>query len=249
MQQRWPTRRTVLACLGASVVASARAQASRRLVLATGATPPLISTPGRPGFVDELARDALRRIGYEVDVVMLPVERALLNANAGIEDGDLFRAAGFERDYPNLLRVPEALIDNEFMAFSTRADVQVRDWSDLDRYAVGYITGYKLFERNVKDSGNVTLVRNGELLTNLLASGRADVILNSRWLGLHGAREVRLAVRVHEPPLARVPMFMYLHRRHEQLIGPLAGALAEARRDGTWQRLYDRTLRPLETDR
>jgi polar amino acid transport system substrate-binding protein len=244
------SRRAALGWGAAALVGlPARAQPPNRLALATGAHPPIVSVPGRPGFAEELVRDALRHIGYELEVVPLPPERALLNANDGVEDGDLFRAAGFERDYPNLVRVPEALIEDEYVAFSTRPDVVVRQWADLDRYAVAYITGYKIFEREVRDVGNVTLVRNGELLVKLLASGRADVILDERWLGLYGARSAGLAVRVQAPPLATVPMFLYLHRRHESLVGRIAAALAETRRDGRWQRLYDQTLKTLEPAR
>jgi ABC-type amino acid transport substrate-binding protein len=44
-------------------------------------------------------------------------------------------------------------------------------------------------------------------------------------------------------------MFMYLHNRHAGLVPRLAAALAEVRRDGTWQRLYDRIIKPLEQAR
>jgi ABC-type amino acid transport substrate-binding protein len=44
-------------------------------------------------------------------------------------------------------------------------------------------------------------------------------------------------------------MFVYLHRRHAHLVEPVASALAGMRRDGTWQRLYDQILLPLESAR
>ena len=137
----------------------------------------------------------------------------------------------------------------EFVAYAARADVQVRDWADLARYSVAYVTGWKLFERRVTAAREVTTVRALDQLFPLLAAGRADVVLLDRWQGIWLAREAGLSLRALEPYLARADMFMYLHRRHEALVAPLAAAVAAARRDGTWQRIYDQTLKPLEPAR
>lgn len=240
-------RRTALLALAIGVAAPRLALAAEPLLtLATGTREPLVSSPGRPGFVEEVAREAFRRAGFALRVVPLPIERALVNANAGIEDGDLYRATGFEKDYPNLVQVPQPLVDQDFVAFTRRPDVEVRGWPDLSRYSVAHITGQKIIERQLQGATNVTTVRDSELLLGLLANGRVDVIVNNRWVGLWVARQAVVTVRVLEPPLLRVPMYMYLHRKHEALVAPLAAALADVRRDGTWQRLYDQILRPLE---
>jgi polar amino acid transport system substrate-binding protein len=246
-------RRAALVALMATAIDAAapvRAWAAEpTLALATGSREPLVSSPGRPGFAEELVREALRRVGHELRVVPLPVERALVNANAGIEDGDLYRAAGFEKDYPELVQVPQPLLDQDFVAVARRADVQVRGWPDLARYHVAYVTGNKILERQLQGLANVTSVRDNALLLGLLAADRADVVLINRWVGLLAARQAGVAVRVQEPALLRVPMYMYLHRRHEALVPQLATALADVRRDGTWQRLYDQILKPLEPAR
>jgi ABC-type amino acid transport substrate-binding protein len=44
-------------------------------------------------------------------------------------------------------------------------------------------------------------------------------------------------------------MFIYLHRKYESLAPRLAKALAEVRSDGTWQRLYEEIIKPLEPAR
>lgn len=250
MQMRWSDRRAVMIgmALGAAAPGVVLA-ALPRLALATGAREPLASSPDQPGFVEEIVREACRRVGYELSVVLLPVERALTNANAGIEDGDLYRTAGFETDYPNLVQVPQPLLDQEFVALARRPDVQVRGWPDLARYSVAHITGFKVFERHLEGATNVTTVRNSALLLDLLASGRADVILHNRWVGLWDARKAGVAVRMLEPALLSVPMYVYLHRRHAALVPRLAAALGAVGRDGTWQRLYDRILKPLEAAR
>jgi polar amino acid transport system substrate-binding protein len=249
MPHRRDGRREALLGLVGMIVPQLVLAARPALTLATGALPPLTSAPGHTGFLDALALEIFGRIGFDATVVRLPVERALINANAGIEDGDMFRAPGFEKDYPNLVQIPEKVLDFDFMAYATQPDVQVRGWADLASYSVGYVTGWKIFERNVKTTRDVTTVRGLEQLFPLLVTRRADVVLLDRWQGLWLAREAGIAVRSLDPPLAKVPMFAYLHRRHEALVAPAAAAMAQAKRDGIWQRLYDQILKPLEAAR
>lgn len=250
MRNRSDERRAAVLVLALAAIAPVVAfAASPSLTLATGAREPLVSSPGRPGFVEEIAREALRRTGHGLVVLPLPHERALVNANAGIEDGDLYRAAGFEKDFPNLVQVPEPLVDQDFVAIARRPGVDVRGWPDLARYSVAYVTGNKILERRLEGFSGVTSVRDNALLFGLLAADRVDVVLINRWVGLVAARKAGIAVRVQEPPLLRVPMYMYLHRRHETLVAPLAAALAGMRRDGTWQRLYDQVLAPMQAAR
>jgi polar amino acid transport system substrate-binding protein len=243
-------RRNALKALSLGLTVPAMALAAEPvLVLATGAREPLVSVAGQPGFVEEVAREALRRAGYGLRVLPLPHERALQNANAGIEDGDLYRAAGFEKDYPNLVQVPQPLLEQDFVAMSRRAGIEVRGWSDLARYSVGYVTGNKILERQLQGVAQQTSVRDNAALFAMLAADRVDVVLINRWVGYLAAQQAGLVVRVQEPALLRVPMFIYLHRKHESLAPRLATALTEVKRDGTWQRLYDQIIKPLEPAR
>ena len=242
-------RAWMFAMAGVALVPAAAWPAPTPITLGTGSREPLVSTPGRPGFAEELAREAFRRTGHELRVLQLPHERALANANAGIEDGDLFRTGGFERDYPNLVQVPVALMDQDFVAMTLRPDIEVRDWPDLAQLSGAFVNGNKIIERKLQDHRSVTTVRSNELLMGLLAAGRTDVVVINRWVGLHAARRAGVAPRVLEPPLLHVPMYIYLNRRHEALVAPLAAALEEIGRDGTRQRLSDQLLRPLEAAR
>lgn len=253
MDRRISRRRAIEGAVLLATLATARSGVAQAplptLAMATGSREPLISVPGRPGFVEEVAREAFRRAGLALQVVSLPPERALINANAGIEDGDLYRAAGFEAAYPNLVQVPEPIGEEQFVAFALRPGITVRAAADLAGHAVGHVTGYKILERLLAGHAAVTTVRDNDALLRLLGAGRIDLAVTHRWGGLDAARRTGVAAQVLEPPLARVPMYVYLHRRHEPLVQPLATALAAVRRDGTWQRLHDTLLAPLEPAR
>jgi polar amino acid transport system substrate-binding protein len=225
----------------------ARAGATARLSLTTGALPPLTAAPGHPGFIAELARIAFGRVGVEVDVTTVPTERSLINVNSGLDDGDIFRVAGVEREYPNLIPIPEKTLDNDFIVYTKRGDIQIRSWDDLRPFSVAFATGWKPFERNVKDLKELTKTSSIHDLFPLLEKGRADVILMDRWQGQWIVHQQGYQVRLLEPPLARFEMFMYLHKKHAALVPRVAQALAAMKADGSYQQLYDRILKPLDT--
>jgi polar amino acid transport system substrate-binding protein len=233
--------------LAACLVSECGLAQNAKLSLTTGALPPLTSAPGHSGFLDELVRAAFRRIGVEVEVSRVPPARSLINANAGLDDGDLWRIEGIEKDYPNLVRVPEMLLDNEFIAYTKRADIRIRDWSDLQPYAVAFVTGWKPYEVNVKGVKELTKVASLELLFPLLENGRVDVILMDRWQWWWVAHQNRYdKVRLIEWPLARLDEFMYLNIKHAALVPKVAQALADMKADGSYKKIYDRSLKPLD---
>lgn len=226
--------------------ASAADPARERLVLTTVAQPPLGSSKQGPGFLEQVAREAFRRIGREVEVNTLPGERSLLNTESGLDDGDLMRAPGFEKAYPNLLQVPEKMGDMDFMAYTKRQDIPGPiTWNNLANYVVGYATGWKIYDRNVK-AKEVAKARSIDALFPLLDLKRVDLILIDRWQGLYAAQMHGGAVRLIEPPLASSPMFMYLNKKHAAIVPALSRALAAMKADGTYQRIFDATLKPFE---
>lgn len=225
--------------------AAAAAMAQQALVLNTGVREPY-TTAARDGFVDQVVAETFRRIGIKAEVMVYEAsERALVNANQGIDDGTALRIRGLEATYPNLVRIPEKLMDNDFVAYTLGKPFATGGWDSLKGREVGYILGWKIFEQNLGGDFQVTKVKDADQLFSLLKLGRAEIILYERWQGLSKARGAGIAVQVLEPPLARTEMFMYLHKRHAALVDRAAAALAEMKRDGTYARLEAATLKPL----
>ena len=115
-----------LALAGALLLTAANVcRAEMPMLVLNDTNEPPFTTPDGQGFLDAVAGEAFRRAGVKLRLVKLPAERGLINANAGTEDGDLTRIAGLDTQYPNLVRVPEKLIDYEFTAFSKNAALPV----------------------------------------------------------------------------------------------------------------------------
>jgi polar amino acid transport system substrate-binding protein len=206
--------------------------------------PPFTTRTG-DGFLDRVAGQAFKRAGVDLRLIELPAERGLLNANAGIEDGDLTRIAGLEQQYPNLVRVPEKLVDWHFSAFSRRADVTVDGWGSLLRYRVGFIRGWKIAESNLGAAAGVVPVDDEDELFDLLRLDRVDVVVYSREMGAEYIRRRALkGINLLEPPIATRGMFIYLHKKHGALVPKVAEALRELKLDGTYAREYRATVAP-----
>lgn len=219
--------------------------AQKTLVLNTAFTSPL-SNDTQSGFVDFVVGEALRRIGFGLESVRLPAERALINANAGIDDGDLLRIAGLRKTYPNLIQVPEKVIDLEFVVFTKHAKFPVAGWRSLKPYSVAIITGWKILERNITGAAELTKVKNVNQLFTILLKDRVDIIVYSRWVGLGYINQHAIrGARILEPPLARRGMYVYLHKKHQRLVPKLAAALRAMKADGSYQRAFQQILAPL----
>jgi polar amino acid transport system substrate-binding protein len=213
------------------------------LVLNDVNEPPL-TTPEHTGFLDMIATEMFRRIEVELRLVKLPAERALLLANDGLEDGDLTRIAGLEEQYPNLVRVPEKLIDWDFAAFSKDASIPV-NFEAIRRHSVGLIRGWKIYERNMAGAEHVTTVDDPQQLFRLLDRDRIEVALYTRWMGLALIQKQGLKdIRPLEPPLVSRAMYIYLNKRHAKLVPKLAEALRALKREGYYQRVYREKLLP-----
>lgn len=221
----------------------AGASASPVLVINDTNAPPF-TTSRHNGFLDIVASEALRRAGVRLELVRLPAERALLSADSGIIDGDLTRIAGLEKAYPNLIRVPEKLVDWEFVAFSKDPHMPV-NWANIRAHVVGHITGWKIYEKALQGAPNVVSTTSPDQLFELLGRDRIEVALHARWMGQDYIRQLQLSgIHQLKPPLAEREMFIYLHKKHTNLAKKIAQALRQLKREGFYQRVWDKKIGP-----
>jgi polar amino acid transport system substrate-binding protein len=216
--------------------------AQQPLVLTTSMTSPL-SKDDQTGFYDQNIIEAFRRIEQPIQITHLPAERSIINANLGITDGEFIRISGLEHLYPNLLMVPEKIADNDIVAFTWRTDIQLEDWSSCKPYNVAIVRGWIILETNLSDVKSLVRVKNQEILFSLLGKHRTDFVVFTRFLGYEMIEKLALqSVRIIEPPLAKKEMFLYLHKKHQQLIPALAKQLKSMKNDGTYDRIYVKTI-------
>ena len=216
------------------------------LGLNTGTDAPY-TTEDRKGFLDLMVAEVFQRIGQKAQVnrYVGASARALQMSNSGKDDGEALRIKGLKKKFPNLVMIPESIIANDFVAYSIKPIEKITNWNSLKPYSISYLIGWQIFANNTKGAERVTTVRGVDQLFSLLKLERVDLSLYERWQGLYQARLAGVEVITHEPPLARMDMYMYLHKKHAALAPKAAKALAQMKKDGSYQRIVDMTLTPL----
>ena len=225
-----------------------RVECGQALLLNTDDIYPRATLQGT-GINDQIIGEAFRRSGLRVKIVVVPAERALVNADKGIDDGIFVRIAGIDKIYPNLVMVPEKICEYEFVVFTMNPAIQISDWASLKPYHAGIVTGWKILEANIVGTRSLTKVRDPEALFSLLAHERVDLVVFDRIKGNALIRKRRMTgVKAVDPPLATRDMFLYLNRRHSGLVPALTMALREMKRDGTFEGIVSSVLSQLDEE-
>lgn len=192
-------------------------QASARtvpLVLNTSALAP-VSAPDRSGFLDLLYRELFARLGIAFEIQPLPAERALQNANAGIDDGEICRIAGLESTYPNLVHTTEPVMQYQMVVFSRERNFPVSGPESLLPYELGIVTGWKILE----------------------------IALIDRLVGMGALNRLEIkGVRILSPPFLSGDWFLYLHKKHQALIPRIDAELRKMKQDGAYERIRQQAL-------
>ncbi|HLO79112.1 MAG TPA: hypothetical protein VK196_21860 [Magnetospirillum sp.] len=221
---------------------SASAAAADGLVLSSGMHEPWTNAEGT-GFTNVFVKELFARLGLKAEVVFNPAAaRALQLADDGTDDGLAARIAGLEKEYPNLVRVPEPIFINDFVAAGPPGAQPIRTWDDLRPHSVAHILGWQVFEHNLPPVRELTTAKDSKQLMGLLKAARVETILHERWQAVWQAREQGVDMSIHEPPLVSTPMYMYLHRRHADLIPRVATELAAMKAEGRAKAIMAQTL-------
>jgi polar amino acid transport system substrate-binding protein len=174
-----------------------------------------------------------------------PVARSLLQVNQGIADGDGPRIGGLSSAYPNIICVPEPFGDFEFSAFSKNKNIRLDGWSGLSSLNVAYIQGWKIFDNKLTTAKSITKVKDKELLFKLLDADRVDVVLITKLTGFEMLRNLDMKTAVAlEPSLAVEPNYLYLHKRHAEVIPRLTQTLRKMKADGLYDHIYQEMISP-----
>lgn len=234
-------RLLITLCLGGLAGINAGLADEKPFVLNVATGAPLYQEDGT-GFYNLLAAEIFERLDLDMKMVKLPSERALVNANGGVDDGNIARVAGLEKKYSNLVRVPEKVFDFEFVVYSKNPDVEINDWNSLKPYVVGIINGWKIVEKNVTEVKKLTKVKNYAQLLTLLENGRVEIAILDRLMGGWQLQQLGFDITLIEPPITAKPMFIYVHRKHQALVPEMVKVLKDMKEDGTYDDIFNRSL-------
>lgn len=197
-------------------------------------------------MAEQVMVQAYGRLGLSMELEYLPGERALQTANAGQVDGELMRMQGIEHAYPNLIRVPVVISQAEQVVFTKGKHFPIQGWQSLVPYKMGYIRGVKAIEANLVPGTRTIPVRTYKEEFRQLDAGITDAVVEVRSVGMVAIKELGLkGIDVLEPPLIKVPLYHYLHRKNQHLVGDLTAVLEQMDRDGTIREIHRKVMQSI----
>ena len=184
-------------------------------------------------------RAAYHELGFQIFVEPMSADVALERSINGESDGEINRVHALGDRVTTLIRVPTPLAYLSTVAVYRRdSGIDISEIADLVPYRVVRVGGIVHAEIATQGVDNVQVVVDRDALLALVASGEADVGVESltgirvalNRLGMEGALEVSDA-------LSTTDMHHYLHARHADLVPRLDAILARMAQDGILERI------------
>lgn len=206
---------------------------------------PPITTPNKDGVIDLVYKELAQRLGIKIIINDLETaERVLLNANSGIDDGDVSRILGLEKIYPNLISIPVPIYHYEMVVFSKNINFKVEDAKSILPYGIGILRGWKILENISKGAQSVISLENSDQVFNMLKKGRIDIALFEKSQGLAVLKGMGLKnIKILQPNLLEGNFHLYLHKKHKSLIPKITSELSKMQEDGTIKRIKEEVLK------
>ena len=186
-----------------------------------------------------LYTEAFKRMGYGFKLISQPGERAMIDANQGIVDGEAGRISIIDKDkYPNLIMVPYPIVTMKDGAYSTDYSIKINGWGSLagKPYKVGLLKGIKSVEKNLPhyvDKTNIVTLSDVEQCMKMLQAKRIDLFIvgtqiEDSTLMQSGAYKEVKRVGIVETKV----LYPWLQKRHKNLVRPLAETLEMMKLEG-----------------
>lgn len=192
--------------------------------------------------------EAYERIDCDVEILSVPAGRALVMSDRGESDGEAARGPVAEDLFENLIRVPTVLYTNAVVAFAKNREIDVAaGWGALAPYKLGSVIGYKFIEKETTGYDR-TLVSCHDKLFLMLQNDRLDVALTGYLDVMASLNDFDLEeICLLSPPLARIPMYHYLHKKHADLVPLIDTSLRQMREEGRMDAILNEILVELGT--
>lgn len=189
---------------------------------------------------ESVLKIAYKRIDIDIDTVDFPAKRSLVMSNSGEFDGEVQRVDNISRQYPNLIKIPEPILFLESSVFVKDPNIRIENRTDLIPYLIGIPIGIRYLDEYTKGTNRI-FIKDLKQLFHLLDMGRIDVVIIATNYGKSFlSRNNQLKIRMLEPPVIRIPLYHYLHRKHQYLIPSITEAIRLIKDDGTVDEMVKR---------
>jgi len=196
------------------------------------------------GYTVEIVREALKRVGYELETVWLPWKRAQIEAARGDYDG--LGASYYTKERATQFAYSDPVATTEIVFFKrTEDDIKYSKLEDLKPYKIGTGFGYGYPEKFVK-ADYLQKIEAYEAKTNItrLLHKRIDLIIESRqtilfYLKQQYPDQVN-SLEVLGEPLETMSLYVPFSKNrpnYKQKVDDFNRGLKMIKEDGTYQKI------------
>ncbi len=186
-------------------------------------------------LIDRLLYCAYQRLGYKMILTVEGMNSALVSANSGYSDGFLANVPGIEKNYPNLIPVPEQFSFVEFMSLTQAGTtIPLKDWSDLSGKKVGFMQQRPFLETHVPRTADIKRYSSINELMAALKQGEIEIAITPL---VGGAKPLVVDGTQANGVLERINSYSYVNKKHIDLVPKLSPVLQEMRADGTTEKI------------
>jgi len=196
------------------------------------------------GYTVEIIREALKRVGYELETVWLPWKRAQVEAARGDYDG--LGASYYTKERATKFACSEPIAATEIVFFKrAEDDIKYCRLEDLKPYKIGIGFEYGYPEKFLK-ADYLQKVEAYELKTNItrLLHKRVDLIIGSREAVLfclrHEYPDKIDSLEILGDPLETMSLYVLFSKNrpdYKQKVEDFNRGLKMIREDGTYQKI------------
>lgn len=185
----------------------------------------------------EVLTRAYRRLGYTITLEKMSAQRALIDAGQGLYDGELFRTSLVDHMYPDLIMVDVPCYEVDVRIYLPQEKrFPVSGWESLPKgYTLVSPFGIKYTDRIIRDNSlTATFVKTPEDAVGFVLSGKADFTFSTANMDeFIRARHLEDKLVRLDPPVDRVKIFHYLHKKNADLVPLIRDVLKAMHEDGT----------------
>jgi len=184
-------------------------------------------------IIERILYEGLRRSGYQMTAKATGMRTAVADVNYGDAAILPTQIDGWDRIYPNLVKVPVAIDNVEYTIYTAEGGTsQFSGWGDMAGLRLGYRWQNEYVANNIqraKAAKLVTLNDQNELWASLL-KGEADAVILPRMSHF----EYRIPKGVRKAGVVeRQPVYTYVNKKQAHLAPLLEKAYGEMFADGT----------------
>jgi|GEM_PF-1014213 len=203
------------------------------------------------GISPDILREAFRRMGYKINLQLVPWRRAQEMVVNGEADGFFspYKTPEREKNY-TFTKEPLLIEKNIFVVRKDSMITYNGDISTLDKYTIGTLIGYATLEKYLEKKliTNVDKSSNTEIALNKLASGErnVDLVVNTNYILWYTAKKMNLTNSLKElsPPLAEIPSYLAFTKKKDfaEILVKFEFELQGMKKDGTYDKIIQKYI-------